>query len=149
MGDKRHLFKDTKDLFNKTMQERKLEKVKFKWKRSLIMIGCAVLLYGILKLFLTLDLEYSFIVWFIYEGIAAVAVIAYVITVRGDLSSKPPSEDMLPADWSEKQKYDYIKLCLKRRAEGKKFLYVAIPFIFAVMAGIVSEIWWPMVTGGM
>jgi hypothetical protein len=149
MSDKRHLFKDTKDLFNKTMQERKLERVKFKWKRSLIMIGFAVLLYGILKLFLTLDLEYSFLTWFIYEGIAAVTVIAYVITVRGDLSSKPPSVDMLPADWSEKQKYDYVKLALKRRAKGKKFLYVAIPFIFAVMVGIVSEIWWPMVTGGV
>ena len=149
MSDKRHLFKDTKDLFNKTMQERKLEKVKFKWKRSLIMIGCAVLLYGIMKLFLTLDFDYSYLVWFIYEGIAGVSMLAYVITVRGDLSSKPPTEDMLPSDWSDKQKYDYIKLSLKRRAAGKKFLYVAIPFIFAVMAAMISEIWWPMVTGGM
>ena len=149
MGDKSHLFKDTKDLFAKTMRERKMERVKFKWKRSLIMIACAILLYGIMKLILTLDLDYSFVVWFVYEGIAAVAVVSYVITVRGDLSSKPPTEDMLPKEWSDKQKYDYIKLCLKRRDAGKKFLYVAIPFIFAVMAGIVSEIWWPMVTGGM
>lgn len=149
MGDKRHLFKDTKDLVTKSIRERKLEKVKFKWKRSLIMIAVGVLLYGILKLLLKLDLAYSFTVWFIYEGIAGAAVLAYVITVRGDLSSKPPTEDMLPADWSEKEKYDYLRLCMKRRAAGKKFLYIAIPFIFAVMAGIVSEIWWPMVTGGV
>ena len=149
MSDKRHLFKDTKDLFDKTMQERKLERVKFKWKRSLIMILCGVILYAVLKLILNLDLTYSFVVWFVYEGIGGVAVIAYVITVRGDLSSKPPTEDMLPDAWSEKEKYDYLKLCMKRRAAGKKFLYVAIPFIFAVMAAIVSEVWWPMVTGGV
>lgn len=149
MGDKRHLFKDTKDLVTKSIQESKLEKVKFKWKRSLIMIAVGIMLYGILKLLLKLDLAYSFTVWFIYEGIAGAAVLAYVITVRGDLSSKPPTEDMLPADWSEKEKYDYLRLCMKRRAAGKKFLYIAIPFIFAVMAGIVSEIWWPMVTGGV
>ena len=131
------------------MQERKLERVKFKWKRSLIMILCGVILYAVLKLILNLDLTYSFVVWFVYEGIGGVAVIAYVITVRGDLSSKPPTEDMLPDAWSEKEKYDYLKLCMKRRAAGKKFLYVAIPFIFAVMAAIVSEVWWPMVTGGV
>lgn len=149
MGDKRHLFKDTKDLFEKTMQQRKLERVKFKWKRSLIMIACGIVLYGILKLFLVLDLAYSFVIWFVYEGVAGAAVVLYVITVRGDLSSKPPTVDMLPDNWSEKEKYDHLKLCMKRRDAGKKFLYVAIPFIFAVMAGIVSEIWWPMVTGGV
>ena len=149
MSEKKSPFRDTKDLFAKTMRDRKLEKVKFKWKRSLIMIACGILLYGVLKLFLALDLTYSFIVWFIYEGVAGAAVVAYVITVRGDLSSKPPTEDMLPDHWSEKEKYDYLKLCMKRRAAGKKFLYVAIPFIIAVMAGIVSEIWWPTVTGGM
>ena len=148
MSEKKLPFRDTKELFAKTMRERKLEKVKFKWKRSLIMLACGIALYGILKLFLVLDLEYSFVTWFVYEGIAGVAVVAYVITVRGDLSSKPPIEIDLPADWSEKEKYDHIKLTLKRRAAGKKFLYIAVPFIFAVMAGIVSEIWWPMVTGG-
>ena len=146
MSEKKSPFKDTKELFGKAMRDRKMEKVKFKWKRSLIMIACGIFLYALLKLLVTLDLKYSFIIWFIYEGIAGAAVIAYVITVRGDLGSKPPTEDMLPADWSEKQKYDYIKLAIKRRAAGKKFLYIAVPFIFAVMAGIISEIWWPMVT---
>ncbi|MBQ9116471.1 MAG: hypothetical protein IJY04_05560 [Clostridia bacterium] len=149
MSEKKSPFRDTKELFAKTMRDRKLEKVKFKWKRSLIMIACGIALYGILKLFLVLDLPYSFAIWFVYEGIAGAAVIAYVITVRGDLSAKPPKEADLPAEWSEKEKYDYIKLALKRRAAGKKFLYIAVPFIFAVMAGIVSEIWWPMVTGGV
>ena len=125
MSDKRHLFKDTKDLFNKTMQERKLERVKFKWKRSLIMILCGVILYAVLKLILNLDLTYSFVVWFVYEGIGGVAVIAYVITVRGDLSSKPPTEDMLPDAWSEKEKYDYLKLCMKRRAASSTSLWEA------------------------
>jgi len=149
MSEKKSPFKDTKDLFAKAMRERKLEKVKFKWKHSLLLIACGALLYGVLKLLLTLDFDYSFVIWFIYEGVAGISVIAYVITVRGDLGSKPPTEDMLPDDWSEKEKYDYLKLCMKRRAAGKKFLYVAIPFIIAVMAGILSEIWWPMITEGM
>ena len=148
MGDKRSLFGETKEMLEKRMKERKLEKVKFKWKRSAIMIGCGIVLYMILKLFLTLDLKYSFVVWFIYEGIAAVTVIAYVIIVRGDLSPKPPTEKDLPSDWSLKEKADHIELNLKRRAKGKRFLYIAIPFIFAVMAGMLSEIWWPMVSGG-
>lgn len=148
MGDKRSLFTESKEIFEKRMRERKLEKVKFKWKRSAIMIGCGIVLYFILKLFLTLDLKYSFVTWFVYEGIAAVAVIAYVIIMRGDLSPKPPAENDLPADWTVTQKADYIELNLKRRASGKRFLYVAIPFIFAVMAGILSEIWWPMVSSG-
>ena len=129
MSEKKSPFRDTKDLFAKTMRDRKLEKVKFKWKRSLIMIACGILLYGVLKLFLALDLTYSFIVWFIYEGVAGAAVVAYVVTVRGDLSSKPPTEDMLPDHWSEKEKYDYLKLCMKRRAAGK----------FGVVHGVVSR----------
>ena len=148
MGERKSPFKDTKELFAKTMRERRLEKVKFKWKRSLILIACGIALYGVLKLVLTLDFAYSFVIWFVYEGIAGAAVVAYVIVVRGDLSSKPPTEDMLPADWSEKEKIEYIRLALRRRKSGKKLLYIAVPFIFAVMGGILSEIWWSMVTGG-
>ena len=148
MSYKRSLFRETKEVFEKRMKERKLERVKFKWKRSAIMIGCGVLLYMFLKLMLTLDFKYSFITWFIYEGIAAVAVIAYVIIVRGDLAPKPPKEEDLPSEWTVKEKADYLELNLKRREKGKRFLYVAIPFIFAVMAGILSEIWWPMVSSG-
>ena len=148
MSDKKSLFKETKEMFDKRMKERKLEKVKFKWKRSAIMIGCGIVLYLIMKLLLTLDLKYSFVIWFIYEGIAAISVISYVIIMRGDLSSKPPTENDLPADWTVTQKADYIELNLKRREKGKRFLYIAIPFIFAVMAGMLSEIWWPMVSSG-
>ena len=45
MSDKKSPFKETKELFNKAMRDRKLEKVKFKWKRSLIMIACGIFLY--------------------------------------------------------------------------------------------------------
>ena len=148
MSDKRSLFTETKEMFEKRMKERKLEKVKFKWKRSAIMVGCGIVLYFMLKLILTLDFKYSFVIWFIYEGIAALSVISYVIVMRGDLSPKPPLETDLPADWTVTQKADYIELNLKRREFGKRFLYIAIPFIFAVMAAILSEIWWPAVSGG-
>ena len=149
MSEKKSPFKDTKELFAKAIRDSKMEKVKFKWKYSLIMLACGIMLYVILRVLLALDLKYSFVVWFVYEVVAGGSVLAYIVTVRGDLSSKPPTEDTLPSEWSTKQKADYLELNLKRRAAGKKFLYVAIPFIFAVMAGIVSEIWWPMVTGGM
>ena len=148
MGDKKSPFWETKEIFDKRMKERKLEKVKFRWKRSIILLLCGVALYFILKLFLELDFKYSFVIWFVYEGIAAVSVLSYIITVRGDISSKPPKEEDLPREWSLKQKADYIELALKRRAAGKKLLYIAVPFIFAVMGGILSEIWWPMVKGG-
>lgn len=136
-----------KDAFKRSLGEQKLEKIKFKWKRSLALIALGILAYVIMRIILELDFRYSFVIWFVYEGIAAVAVIAYVIIVRGNLSSKPITEDMLPSEWSAKEKSDYIKLDAQRRARGKKFLYIAFPFIVAVMMGIVSEIWWPLVTG--
>ena len=147
MGGKKSSFGQMKDAFKRSLGEQKLEKVKFKWKRSLILIAVGILAYVIMRVILELDFKYSFVVWFVYEGIAAVGVIAYVVTVRGNLSSRPLTEDMLPDDWSPSEKAEYIRLDSERRARGKKYLYIAFPFIVAVMIGIVTEIWWPLVTG--
>ncbi|MBR2460363.1 MAG: hypothetical protein IKB34_03955 [Clostridia bacterium] len=138
----------TKDALKRAVASQPMQKVKFKWKRSLIMLALGILAYVILRLLLASDLDYGFAVWFVYEGIAGVCVIAYVITVRGNLSSTPTLPIDLPADWSEAEKSRYIEIEAERRRRGKKFLYIALPFIFAVMMGILSEIWWPMVQEG-
>ena len=122
-------FKRTKDALGRVIRSQPMEKVKFKWKRSLIMIGVGILAYVILRLFLVSGLEYGFAVWFVYEGIAGVAVIAYVITVRGNLSSTPTLYEDLPADWSDERKDEFLCLEAKRRAAGKKFLYIAVPLL--------------------
>lgn len=124
-----------------------LEKTKFKWKQALGLIALGLLAYIILRAVLSLGLKYDWIVWFVYEGIGGLAVLIYVVIVRGDLSSKPPTVDMLPNDWTVERKEKYVALALERRRRGKKLLYIALPFIIAVMLGIVSEIWWPLVSG--
>ena len=146
MSQKKKPFEQARYAFKQAMGDKKLEKVKFRWKHSLVLIALGILAYVILRVVLEIGPRYSFVIWFIYEGIAAVAVIAYVIIVRGNLSSKPITEDMLPEEWSFKEKADYLALDKVRREKGKKFLYIALPFIIAVMMGILSEIWWPMVS---
>ncbi|MBQ9117002.1 MAG: hypothetical protein IJY04_08250 [Clostridia bacterium] len=145
---KKSTFKATREAFGKAMKSRPMEKVKFKWKRSLMLVGLGILAYLILRLLLEFEVPYAFVTWFVYEGIAGVSVIAYVITVRGNLSSTPTLESDLPREWSDMQKHEYLELEAERRKRGKKFLYIAVPFIFAVMMGMVSEIWWPMVQSG-
>ena len=147
MSPKKKPLGGMREAFGNALRSQPMEKVKFKWKRSLLLIAIGVVAYVVLRLILELGGSYSFAVWFVYEGVAAATVIAYVITVRGNLSSKPITHDMLPAEWDDGQKKKYIELDAERRKKGKIFLYIAFPFILAVMMAMLTEIWWPLVTG--
>lgn len=124
----------------KTLKSLPYEKTKFKWKKALLLFGIGALLYAVLKVFLLMDLRIFFV---IYEILAGIPIIAYVIVVRGRLSKTPLPEE-LPDDWSPAEKQAFIDEENALKQKGRPFLYVALPLIIAVMMAFVSEYFIPI-----
>lgn len=57
---------------------------------------------------------------------------AYIIMNRG-LGSKSPEPDMLPQDWSEEKKTEYIEDDRLRKKRAKPILMAVLPFIFTFL----------------
>ncbi len=99
-----------------------------------------MLAYALLKIMLLLGQRYFVI---IYELIAGIPLIVYVCIVRGQLGA-PPTEDMLPSEWSQEEKIRFISQAKARREKGKVCMNISLPFIIALAAALVSEIYYPM-----
>ena len=83
-----------------------------------------------------------------YSVITLCAAIWYILTNRG-LAGVKISEDMLPKDWSGKEKDAFMNDLLERRQKSKKALVILVPmianFFFEVLdiyllRGILSQI---------
>lgn len=129
-----------KPLFIKAAQQQPYEKVKFNWKKALLLIGAGVLAYTALKVLLIYDQRYFFIV---FEIAASIPILAYIIVVRGRLGKTPKPEE-LPTEWSDKEKQDFINDENAKKKKGKPLLYVAFPFLMAVMIAFVTEYFIPI-----
>lgn len=127
-----------------TLSSMPREKVKFKWRKALIMLALSAPAYAILKLFLSYDIE---LIWIIYELLIGIPMLCYLIFVRGNLSPRKMTPDMLSDTLNEQQKQEYIELDWSRKQKGKKFIYIALPFVFALMVAIVTEIYIPNTFG--
>ncbi len=120
------------------------ESKKPRLKKILIMLAVAMVAYAVLKVFLTLGHLWVFIV---FELCAGIPLIVYVIIVRGRMGKLPLPEE-LPDSWSESEKLEFIATEKQRKESGKIYLYIAFPFIAAVLVGFVSEFYIPMIFGG-
>lgn len=116
-------------------------KVKFQWKKALLMILAGILAYGILKALLIYEQRYF---WIIYELAAGLPIIAYIIIVRGRLGTLPLPEELPPA-WSDEEKTDFLENEKRIRNKGRPCLYTAFPFIFALMIAVITEYYIPLI----
>lgn len=119
------------------------EPKKPKLKKALILFGVALVAYAILKVMLELGYLWTFVV---FELLGAIPIIVYVIIVRGRMGKLPLPEE-LPDEWSEQEKQVFLATEKQRKKDGEIYLYIAFPFIAAVLIGFVTEFYLPMFFG--
>lgn len=127
----------------KTLKSLPYEKTKFKWKHALKYLGIGFLLYAVLKVLLLLDLRIFFV---IYELLAGIPIIAYVIVVRGRMGKTPTPEE-LPEDWSPAEKQAFIDEENALKKKGRPLIMVALPLIIAIMMAFITEYFFPIYFG--
>ena len=119
------------------------ESKKPKLKKALILFGIGMVAFAVLKVLLELGYLWAFIV---FELLGAIPIIVYVVIVRGRMGKIPLPEE-LPEQWSEAEKLSFIETEKRRKADGKIYLYIAFPFIAAVLVAFVTEFYIPMIFG--
>lgn len=117
------------------------EPKKPKLKKVLLMLAIALASYTVLKVFIELGYLWMFIV---FEICGAIPILVYVVIVRGRMGKLPLPEE-LPDSWSEEEKQIFLATEKQRKEDGKIYLYIAFPFIAAVLVGFVSEFYIPMI----
>ncbi len=128
---------------NKQSQEPpKYEKVKFQWKKALLLLLIGIAAYAVLKTLLLYEQRYF---WIIYELAAGIPIIVYIVIVRGRIGSLPTPEELSDA-WSDEQKTEFLSNEKRLRDRGRVCLYIAFPFIFALMIAVITEYYIPLVT---
>ncbi len=73
----------------------------------------------------------------IYMGVAAALVLAYVIYNRG-FSRRGVTEDMLPDDWDEDKKKEFIEDGERRLKRSRPILFLIFAFFFTFVMDILE-----------
>ena len=115
-----------------------------KLKKVLLMLAIALVAYTVLKVFVELGYLSAFLV---FEICGAIPILVYVVIVRGRMGKLPLPEE-LPDSWSEEEKLTFLATEKQRKEDGKIYLYIAFPFIAAVLIGFVSEFYLPLMFPG-
>ena len=102
-----------------------------KGKRAALKLLCLVavtmVIFSVYKFFLGM---YRFeIVLGVYMALASVATLGYVIYNRG-FSRRGVTEEMLPSEWSEEQKTEFIEDGKRRMKRSQWLLMVVFAFFF-------------------
>ena len=111
--------------------------------RPLVLLGALLVSYAVVyasyRLFISfLDPEAVMIV---YMTLATVLALAYVIYNKG-FSKKNITADMLPADWSEEKKIEFIRKNAEREKRSKWMLLLIIPFAFVFIIEVLYLFLW-------
>ena len=101
--------------------------------RLALLVALSVLLSAVYKLFV--DTPYGYIVFWCYAAALTAFSLGYIIYNRG-MSRKNVTQDMLPDEWSEEQKSEFIEDG-KRRLERSKWMLI---FIFAFIVAFAVDI---------
>lgn len=112
-------------------------------KRALPLLGLSAVAYAVLKIFIELGHLWVFV---FFEIVASVPIIVYVVMVRGRMGKIPLSEE-LPDSWSEAEKAEFIATEKQRKSTARPCLYIAFPFIVAVLVAFITEYYIPMIFG--
>ncbi len=112
-------------------------------KKTITMLSLGILAYVVLKVMLLLDQRY-FIIF--YELFAGIPIIVYVCIVRGRTGVLPKREQ-LPDEWTDDEKTLFLSQETERRKRGKICLYIAFPFIIALIVALLTEYYIPVIFG--
>ena len=131
--------------------EQKRERKKLATKKNLItaaeMIGVTAGIFVLYRTLMeTLNFEAFRIVLIVYMVIAAACTLFYVIYNRG-MSRKGVTPDMLPDDWSEEQKREFIEDGEARLKRSRHLLIVIFAFFFTFVIDIIELVAIPMFKG--
>ena len=95
-----------------------------------------------------LNFYYFEIVLIAYMTITTIALFAYLIYNRG-FSRKGLTKDMLPADWSEEKKEEFLGSAEKRLHRSRWLLVILIAFIFTFMLDAADLFLLPLIRGAI
>ena len=101
--------------------------------RLALLVALSVILAVVYKLFI--DTRFGYIVFWCYAAAVTALSFGYVIYNRG-MSRKNVTRDMLPDEWSEEQKSEFVEDG-KRRLEKSKWMLM---FIFAFVVSFAVDI---------
>lgn len=117
------------------VKQKKAKNVKQKIILALVTLALSIFLCAFYYLAMALSsanaaLYYFFpIVMFSYMGALTVIVLVYIIYNRG-FSRKGITVEMLPADWSEEKRIEFVESAEKRLKRSKWLLVLIIAFLF-------------------
>ena len=95
-----------------------------------------------------LNFYYFEIVLIAYMTITTIALFAYLIYNRG-FSRKGLTKDMLPTDWSEEKKEEFLGSAEKRLHRSRWLLVILIAFIFTFMLDEADLFLLPLIRGAL
>ena len=114
---------------------------------TILLISLIVLSVFVFWLYRTLMNYYYFeLVLIAYMVIATVFLFAYVIYNRG-FSRKGITKDMLPTDWSEERKEEFLCSAAKRLRHSRWMLVIILAFIFTFMLDAFELFVIPLIKG--
>lgn len=93
--------------------------------------------------FLLERLYFEFILY-AYLAIETVAIAAYVIYNRG-FSRKGVTYEMLPLDWSEEKKKDFIEDSKRRFRKSRWLLIIILAFLFTFAVDVFELVVFPLI----
>lgn len=108
-----------------------------------IVILSSVLVYGIYKILLE---RFYLAVLVAYMVIETVFILAYLIYNRG-FSRKGVTREMLPAEWSEDKKDEFIRSGEERLKSSRWMLVIILAFLFTFFIEIIELYFLPFLFG--
>ena len=130
--------------------EQKLARKKLATKKNLLtlaaLIGTTATVFVVYRVLM--NFRFFNIVLIVYMVLAALSVFTYVIYNRG-MSRKGVTVEMLPSDWSEEQKREFIEDGERRLERSKPLLILIFAFMFTFVIDIIELVAVPMLRGLM
>lgn len=93
---------------------------------------------------LLLNTPFFFIAFPLYLALATAAILGYVIYNRG-FSRRGLTPDMLPSEWSELKKRDYIEDGERRLKRSRPLLVIIVAFLFTFAVDILELYTLPLI----
>ena len=100
----------------------------FAWKLFLLAVNTAL----VTAIYFICNQKGYWIIFPIYATLLGVLALVFVIYNRA-FTRKGLTEEMLPSDWSEEQKHEFLADGERRLARSRWMLYLIVPLIFAFL----------------
>ena len=114
--------------------------------RLLCLVAATMAVFFSYRLLLEFFVEYSLYILIGYTGVATVLIFWYLIYNRG-FSRRGVTAEMLPADWSEEQKTEFIEDGERRMLKSRPLLIACVAFAFTFLVDVFELTVIPFILG--